>query len=326
MNITPSGYNLYMPAGETREVTTSAHLARVKAALLRAAQNHLDSEGFTQVLAPVLTTLSGACGEPGTLISVDVRGRQAYLRQTSQLHLEPLMRELGKVYSVGRSFRAEKHSDERHLTEFTLLEGEAAGWNLDRTMSLMERMVVEMLQYAAARAQDSLYRLGANPEKLGRVNAPFARMTYDEAIMALQRAGHFIEWGEDLGNSHELALTALVGGPLFVTHYPVELRFFTMKASRRDPRIVECCDLLMPGVGEVMGASETEPDPALLERKMAASKGIRQIVDLGGSIEDYSWYIDMHREASGQQAGFGLGFERLVRYACGLRSVREAVV
>jgi asparaginyl-tRNA synthetase len=324
MNVAPSSYNLYMPAGKTPEVSASAHVARVKAALLKAAQNSLDNEGFTQVLAPVLTGLSGACGEPGTLISVDVRGRQAYLRQTSQLHLEPLMRELGKVYSIGRSFRAERHADERHLTEFTLLEGEAAGWSLEQTMVLMERMVADMVQYAAVSARDSLGRIGADLKKLDAVKAPFARMTYDEAIIALQRVGHFIEWGEDLNNSHELALTQLVGGPLFVTHYPTELRFFTMKASRRDPRIVECCDLLMPGVGEVMGASETEPDPALLERKMAASKGIRHILDLGGSIEDYGWYIDMHREAGGQQAGFGMGFERLVRYTCGLRSVSEA--
>ncbi len=328
MNTTPAGYNLFMQASETREASAipapNAHVARVKAALLRAAQNCLDDEGFTQVLAPVLTTLMGACGEPGTLIPVDVRGRQAYLRQTSQLHLEPLMRELGKVYSVGRSFRAERHADERHLTEFTLLEGEAAGWSLEQTMDLMERLVVEMLRHAASTARASLEALGVDTSKLEKLRSPFPRMTYDEAIIALQRASHFIEWGEDLANVHEIALCRMVGGPLFVTHYPAELRFFTMKASRRDPRIVECCDLLMPGVGEVMGASETEPDPALLERKMAASKGVRQIIDLGGSIEDYDRYIDMRRDMTGQQAGFGMGFERLVRYACGLKSIREA--
>src|SRR5437763_8699329 len=112
---------------QARDWSRAASVARVKAALLRAAQDALDAEGYTQVVAPLLTSLSGACGDPGTLIHVDVRGRQAYLRQTSQLHLEPLMRELGKVYSISRSFRAERRTDERHLAEFTLIEAESAG-------------------------------------------------------------------------------------------------------------------------------------------------------------------------------------------------------
>lgn len=330
MNSSPLHYpRLSMPRPEGKALqaqSREAHIARVKAALLRGAHDTLDSSGFTQVVAPVLTSLSGACGDPTSLISVDVRGRQAYLSQTSQLYLEPLMRELGKVYSVSRSFRAERRADERHLTEFTLLEAEAAGLSLDEMMVLMEGLVVAMLRRAANGAGESLRALDVDPLKLEKMAAPFPRMTYDEAIIALQKAGHFIEWGEDLSNRHELALTEIVGGPLFVTHYPCELRFFTMKASRRDPRIVECCDLLMPGVGEVMGASETESDPELLERRMASSRGVRQVLDRGGSAEDYAWYIEMHRHDSGQQAGFGMGFERLVRYACGLKSVREAVV
>ena len=304
-----------------------ALLARVEAAMLRAAHARLDLEGFTQVVAPTLTTLSGACGDPGTLIPVQVRGAEAYyLRQTSQLHLEPLMRELGAVYSIGRSFRAERHSSERHLLEFTLIEAEAAGWTLAQMMDLMERLVLEMLREAATRAGESLEALGAHSRKLLSLSAPFARMTYDEAIIALQRAGHFIEWGEDLQNRHELALAEITGGPLFVTRYPVEGRFFTMKVCRHDPRVVECCDLIMPGVGEVMGASETEADPNLLHDKMVSSRSIKQMLDLGGSVTGYDWYIEMHRERSGQQAGFGIGFERLVRYACALESVRETIV
>jgi asparaginyl-tRNA synthetase len=117
-----------------------------------------------------------------------------------------------------------------------------------------------------------------------------------------------------------------VGGPLFVTHYPAETRFFTMKVCRHDPRVVECCDLILPGVGEVMGASETEPDVSLLEARMNTSRSIRQIVDLGGDTGDYAWYLEMHRESSPRQAGFGIGFERLVRYVCGLESVQKAAV
>jgi asparaginyl-tRNA synthetase len=97
-----------------------------------------------------------------------------------------------------------------------------------------------------------------------------------------------------------------------------------MKASRDDPRLVECCDLLLPGVGEVMGASETETDPDLLERKMVSSRGVRQVLDLGGSADDYAWYIAMHKHESTQQAGFGMGFERLVRYVCALPTIADA--
>lgn len=321
-----SGYSYLAPAvmGAVQPGwSKAAHVAKVKAAMLRAAQDTLDRQGFTQVVPSMLTTMCGACGDPGTLVPVAVGGKQAYLRQTSQLHLEPLMRELGRVYSISRSFRAERRMDDRHAPEFTLVEGEAAGWNLERTMGLMERLVVNMLHSAATTAGHHLQALGATGGPHTTAKAPFARMTYDEAIIALQKRGHFAEWGEDLSNRHELALTDMVGGPLFVTHYPVATRFFTMKVRRDDPRVVECCDLLMPGVGEVMGASETEHDPDLLQARLESSASVRQWLDLGGSIDDYAWYLDMHRQESIQQAGFGLGFERLVRYACGLKSVSE---
>lgn len=304
----------------------NANIARVKASLLRGAHDTLDAEGFTQVVAPVLTELSGACGEPGTLIPVSIQGRRSYLRQTSQLHLEPLMRELGRVYSVGRSFRAERRSSHRHLTEFTLIEAEAAGWTLPELMTLMEQMTVNMLRHAATTAPNQLRALGADPGEIQAISAPFKRMTYDQAVIALQQAGNFIEWGEDLSELHEIALAEIAGGPLFVTHYPVETRFFTMKICRHDPRVVECCDLLLPGVGEVMGASETEPDAGMLEARMTSSRSVRQIVDLGGDTGDYDWYLKMHREGSTQQAGFGLGFERLVRYVCKLDSIQKAAV
>src|SRR5438067_31053 len=280
---------------QPRDWSRVASVARVKASLLRAAQDTLDAEGYTQVVAPLLTSMSGACGDPGTLIPVEVRGRRAYLRQTAQLHLEPLMRELGKVYSISRSFRAERRADERHLTEFSLIEAEAANSSLADTISLMERLVWRMLRHASEFAKPHLAELGVERAYVGGVRTPFSRMTYDDAIIALQKSGHFIEWGEDLSNAHELALTRLVEGPLFVTHYPAELRFFTMKNSRTDPRLVECCDLLLPGVGEVMGASETEVDPDLLERKLVSSKGVRQVLDLGGNAVDYAWYSAMHR-------------------------------
>ncbi len=323
MEIPHLSYNPVSSVTPRSALSKAAQVARVKAAMLRAAENALDFEGFTQVVPSMLTTRAGACGDPGTLIPVELGERQeAYLRQTSQLHLEPLMRELGRVYSISRSFRAERRVDDRHLTEFTLIEAEAAGMDLDELMSLMERLVVKMLMQAVTTAGEQLPALCINATEHLLLRAPFSRMTYDDAIIALQKRGHFAEWGEDLTNRHELALTG--DGPLFVTHYPIGTRFFTMKVCRRDPRVVECCDLLLPGVGEVMGASETEHDPGLLENKLQASASIRQWLDLGGTTEDYRWYIDMHRQQSMQQAGFGLGFERMVRYACSLGSVAEA--
>ena len=324
---TPYAMPTVMPLSGSIGASTreAAHIARVKAAMLRSTQSTLDSAGFTQVIAPTFTQLSGACGEPGTLIPVKLAGGNAFLRQTAQLHLEPLMRELGAVYSIGRSFRAERKSDHRHLTEFTLIEAEANGWTLDSLMALIEEMVASMVRRAAESASASLTALGDDLGAHARMQAPFQRMTYDEAIVALQGAGYFIEWGEDLANAHELALTEMAGGPLFVTYYPVETRFFTMKIRRQDPRVVECCDLLLPGVGEVMGASETETDPALLETRLYGSKAVRQTIDLGGSVQDYEWYVQMRRNASALQAGFGMGFERVVRYVCGLTSIAQAV-
>ncbi|MDQ6694916.1 MAG: hypothetical protein M3014_10950 [Chloroflexota bacterium] len=304
-------------------LSKEAHVARVKSALLSEAHNILEAESFTQVVPTTLTDMAGACGDPGTLIKVDLQGCQGYLRQTSQLHLEPLMRELGRVYSVSKSFRNERRKDERHLTEFTLVEAEAAGWDLYRMMALMERLVKGMLRHAHEVAAANISALGAGLYIFD--STPFARITYDEAIITLQKNGHFIEWGEDLSAEHELILTGIYG-PLFVTHYPVGLRFFTMKVSRDDPRVVQCCDLLLPGVGEVMGASETENDPALLEHKLQTSPSIMQTLDLGGSAADYAWYIEMHNRASELQAGFGMGFERLVRYACGLTTVAWLVL
>lgn len=325
---TPHPAYTYFPPAVTGTLqpplSKTAHVTRVKAAMLRAAQDTLDREGFTQVVPSMLTTLCGACGDPGTLLPVNFGDGQSYLRQTSQLHLEPFMRELGKVYSISRSFRAERRIDDRHLAEFTLIEAGAAGWYLERTMNLVERLVVSMLRYAATTASSHLAALGATSNVRATISAPFARMTYDEAIIALQKMGHFVEWGEDLTNRHEIVLTELIGGPLFVMYYPVGTRFFTMKVRRDDPRVVECCDLLMPGVGEVMGASETEHDPDLLQARLEASASVRQWLDLGGSTGDYAWYLDMHRNQGIQQGGFGLGFERLVRYACGLKSVSEA--
>src|SRR5438132_2350729 len=166
MSVADSGSYLPTTVSSPRGLSQVANIARVKAALLRAAQDTLDTEGYTQVLAPLLTTLSGACGDPTSLISVDVRGRKAYLRQTSQLHLEPLMRELGKVYSIGRSFRAERRPDERHLTEFTLLEAEAAGATLQQMMSLMESLVWKMLRYAGEFARLHLDALGFDANSL----------------------------------------------------------------------------------------------------------------------------------------------------------------
>jgi len=293
---------------------------------MRAAQTTLDEHGFTQVDVPLLSTLSGACGEPGTLIPVQVNGRQAYLSQTAQLHLETLMRELGQVYSISRSFRDERHATDRHLTEFTLVEGEADGWSLEDIIVLVERTVTNMLATAASTAGPSLSALGADPDRIAAAKARFPRMTYDEAIITLQKAGHFVEWGEEFSHTDELALARIAGGPVFVTHFPVAHRFFTMKVSRNDPRVVECCDLLMPDVGEVLGGSETETDPDLLRQKFTASRGVRQVLELGGTIDAYTWYLDMHRQGSTQQAGFGMGFERIVRYACGFKSIAEAVI
>jgi asparaginyl-tRNA synthetase len=286
---------------------------RVKAEALRALREFLHTEEVLEMTPPVLT---GNPAEGGAeAFQIDYFGRPGYLAQTEQLYLEALLFPHERVYSLIPSFRAEKSRTPRHLTEYLHLEVELAWCDFEGLLQFIERMVVHVCQTVADRCPAELTSLGRPPEELRAIRAPFPRVTYTEAVDRLAKMGLPVTWGSDLGSAEERALTLEAPTPLFLTHFPRELKAFYMLRSPSDPRTVEAADLLAPeGYGEMIGAScrETEID-ALVERIRA----------IGADPAEYEWYLDLRRHGSVPHAGFGLGIERLIRWMLRREHIRD---
>jgi len=311
-------------AGQTEEfLLDHRHLAirstemgatwKVKAEVLRAAREYLDGHGYFEMTPPILT---GNAAEGGAeAFSLDYFGRPAYLGQTAQLYLEALIFPLERVYSLTPSFRAEKSRTNRHLTEYTHLEAELAWAGLEENLRLQEELVVHILHRVARERSEELRLLGRNPAELERIRTPFERMRYEEALRELSARGFSLTFGQDLGTAEERALTQTRQAPLFVTHYPREIKAFYMLESPDDPRTVECADLLAPeGYGELIGGSARETNLESLRRRL---------LDSGADPESYRWYLDLRRYGSVPHAGFGLGVERLVRWIARREHIRD---
>ena len=245
----------------------------------------------------------------------DYFGRPGYLSQTAQLYLEALIFPHERVYAITPSFRAEKSRTPRHLTEYTHLEVELAWTDLDGTMEFLERMFERVLHDLADRCPSELTKLGRPPEELRAIHAPFARRTYEDAIEQLRKDGFPVSWGSDLGTAEERGLTLTETSPVFVTHFPRELKAFYMKRSESDARTVEAADLLAPeGYGEIVGASARETDLASLVERIQA---------IGANVEEYEWYLDLRRHGNVPHAGFGVGIERVLRWVLRREHIRE---
>jgi len=296
-------------------IRSQEHVAtfRVKAELLRACREFLDREEVLEMTPPVL---SGNAAEGGAeAFQIDYFGRPGYLSQTAQLYLEALLFPHERVYALTPSFRAEKSRTPRHLTEYLHLEVELAWCDLAGLLAFTERMIESVVRTVAERRPKELELLGRPPAELLAVRAPFPRMRYAEAIDRLAAQGFPVKFGSDLGTAEERALTIETGTPLFVTHFPRELKAFYMLRSTDDPRTVEAADLLAPeGYGEMVGASCRETDVALLKER---------IRDVGANPDDYAWYLDLRRHGSVPHAGFGLGVERILRWMLRREHIRE---
>jgi asparaginyl-tRNA synthetase len=286
---------------------------RVKAQLLGAFRRFLEAEEVLEMTPPILT---GNPAEGGAeAFQFDYFGRPGYLSQTAQLYLEALLFPHERVYAITPSFRAEKSRTPRHLTEYTHLEVELAWTDLDGILQFLERMFERVLHDVADACPAELTKLGRPPEELRAIHAPFARRTYEDAIAQLQKEGFPVSWGSDLGTAEERGLTLTETSPVFVTHYPRELKAFYMKRSESDPRTVEAADLLAPeGYGEVVGASARETDIASL---------IERIRAIGANVEEYEWYLDLRRHGNVPHAGFGIGIERVLRWVLRREHIRE---
>lgn len=296
-------------------IRSADHVAtfRVKAELLRALRQFLDREGVLEMTPPILT---GNPAEGGAeAFAIDYFGRPGYLSQTAQLYLEALIAPHERVYALTPSFRAEKMRTPRHLTEYQHLEVELAWSDLNDLIAFIERMMESVCHDVAERRPAELTQLGRPPAELFAIRAPFPRIRYADALEELKRNGYGLEWGADLGTAEERALTLERKSPLFLTHFPRELKAFYMLRSPDDPRTVEATDLLAPeGFGEIVGASCRETSIDLLLERLRA---------LGADPSTYEWYLDLRRHGSVPHAGFGLGVERLLRWMLRRSHIRD---
>lgn len=290
-------------------------ILRIRAEVAAASEEYLREQGFVRVDSPVLT--ANASEGTTTLFAVDYFGEPAYLSQSGQLYAEASAMALGRVYCFGPTFRAERSKTRRHLIEFWMLEPEAAFVEHEENLRLQEGLVRHVLRRVLERCGRELAEVGRDVGRLERADAPFERITYDEALALLRRQGLELEWGEDFGAPHETALASAFERPLFVERYPARAKAFYMQPAADDPRVVLCDDLLAPeGYGEVIGGSQRIHDLELLRQR---------IREAGLDEADFDWYLDLRRWGSVPHSGFGMGIERMVAWICGLEHVREAV-
>ncbi len=228
-------------------------LAKIEAELLRGARGYFDKEGFIEIIVPRITKATGSCENMSTLFEVVYYGQRAYLIQTGQLFLEILIPALDKVWCYGPSFRAETKIDNRHLTEFTLLEMEFSG-DFETLLSRIENLLSEIVYGVLRHSRKELEQLNVNERNFEGLKPPFERITYDEAVRALN-----LSWGQDLKSEHEKSLVQKYGNrPLFITHFPERIKFFNMKTNPENPKVVNSADLILPFSGEAVGAAERE--------------------------------------------------------------------
>lgn len=299
-----------------------AAVLRIRNEIAMAMHEFLQSRGFVLAEAPILMGTS-AEGGADMFETTYVNGDPAYLSQSGQLYAEATAMALGKVYTFGPTFRAEKSKTRRHLNEFWMIEPEAAYFTHEDNLKLQEEFVEHVVQRVLQNRMADLKAIGRDIEPLQRVKAPFPRISYTEAVEMLEKLHkpedewQPIPWGEDFGAPHETALTAQFDRPVFVEKFPTKIKAFYMQPDPQNPDVVLGADLLASeGYGEIIGGSERIHDKALLEQRFEEN---------GLDKETYGWYLDLRRFGSVPHAGFGIGLERTVAWICGLEHVRETI-
>jgi asparaginyl-tRNA synthetase len=298
-----------------------ASILRVRAEIIKAVRDFFDERGFTLTDPPIITP--AACEGTSTLFPVDYFDEQAYLTQSGQLYIEATAMALGKVYSFGPTFRAEKSKTRRHLTEFWMVEPEVAYAELDDLMDLAEGLISFVVKRCLERRRVDLQTIGRDISKLEKIEAPFPRISYDDAVKNLQE-GHAkgaleakFEWGGDLGSPDETYLSAQFDKPVMVHRYPAQVKAFYMEPDPQRPELALCVDVLAPeGYGEIVGGSQRMASHELL---------VQRIREHNLPEEAFKWYLDLRKYGSVPHGGFGMGIERVVAWICGLEHVRETI-
>ncbi len=291
-------------------------IMRVRAEIIRGATAYLDGQGFLRVDAPILTPAS--VEGTTTLFATDYFDLgKGYLTQSGQLYNEAAAAAFGRVYCFGPTFRAEQSKTRRHLTEFWMLEPEAAFLELEGCMDLAETVLSAIAQQVLERRAEDLKTLGRDLEPLRRVVPPFPRISYDDALSILQEEGKPVPWGEGFGGDEETVISSRFDRPVFVHRYPAASKAFYMQPDPDRPEVVLSADLLAPeGYGEIIGGGQRIHDLALIRRRLAEEKLPEDI---------YAWYLDLRRYGAVPHSGFGLGIERTVAWICGLEHIRETI-
>ncbi len=291
-------------------------IMKIRNEIIRATYEYFHQEGFVKVDPPILT---GSAPEGTTeLFATKYFDEDAYLSQSGQLYMEAAAMALGKVFSFGPTFRAEKSKTKRHLIEFWMIEPEMAFVEFNENLEYQENYVSHVVQSVLENCKVELQTLGRDTAKLENIKAPFPRITYDEAIKFLQEKGFDdIEWGDDFGAPHETAIAESYDKPVFITHYPTSLKPFYMQPAPDREDVVLCADLIAPeGYGEIIGGSERVHDLELIEARLK-EHGLDQ--------ETYKWYTELRQYGSVPHSGFGLGLERTVAWISGAPHVRETI-
>ena len=296
-------------------------ILRIRAEIIRAIRDYLDEDGYVLTDPPILTP--AACEGTSTLFPVEYFEEQAYLTQSGQLYAEATAMALGKVYSFGPTFRAEKSKTRRHLTEFWMVEPEVAYATLDEIMVLAEELVAFVVQRVLERRRDDLKVISRDPAPLEKVRTPFPRLSYDEAVKMLQEAHAAgkvetrFEWGGDLGSPDETYLSAQFDRPVMVHRYPSAVKAFYMEPDPQRPELALCVDMLAPeGYGEIIGGSQRIGSYELLLKRIRE----HQLPE-----DSFKWYLDLRKYGGVPHSGFGMGIERVVAWTCGLEHVRETI-
>ena len=299
---------------------------RVRATVIRAIRDWLDDNGFVNMDTPIITP--AACEGTTTLFETDYFGEPAFLAQSGQLYNEADIYAFKRVYCFGPTFRAEKSKTRRHLTEFWMVEPEAAFCDMDQLMEIEEQFISYIVQTCLRERAQELALLGRDTGPLEKVAPPFPRISYDEALEMVAeireqtddedlREQLQIEWGDDFGSPHETELTQRFEKPIIVYGYPTQAKAFYMEPWPGRPEVSKSTDVLAPeGYGEIIGGSERISDPDLL---------LRRLEEWGLPREAFEWYIDLRKYGSTPHSGFGLGVERTVTWICGIDHLRETI-
>ena len=290
-------------------------IQKIRSNVIKLSREYLDSQGFICFDAPIFTPVS--CEGTTSVFKTKYFNTNVYLTQSGQLYNEAGALAYGKVYSFGPTFRAEKSKTRRHLTEFWMIEPEAAFFDLEMIMDLSQNFVAYVIKNIVDLNRFEIEILERDISMLENISIPFPHITYDEAIDILHKNGTNIQWGEDFGAEHETIISNNFDQPVLIHRYPESCKAFYMKNDPERSEVVLCCDMLAPeGYGEIIGGGQREDDYNILRDKIIKNEL---------NVEHFTWYLDLRKYGSVPHAGFGLGIERLIAWICGLKHVRETI-